>query len=87
MTTPDHPSTDTAPLTVEWRGVTYTLPPAEEWPVEVLEAMEDGKAVTFVRSVLGAGQWVKAKQSMTVTDLSDLAEEIAQAYGFQTSGE
>jgi len=52
---------------------TYTIPTADEWSIEALEAFEDGKIATLMREVLGSEQWAtfKAKRR-TMSDLNDL---------------
>lgn len=43
--------------TFEWGGHAYTIPAdPDSWPFEAVEAMEEGKALTFVRQMLGPEQ-------------------------------
>jgi hypothetical protein len=79
-----------ATVNVEWRGLTLALPSTiEDCDLEVLEAFEDGKAATFVRSLLGPAQWaqVRATGPMKVRDLAEIGELIAKALGFASPGE
>lgn len=87
MTEASNPANDVESITVEWKGVTYTLPSGDEMPVDVLEAIEDGKATSFVRAIIGPRDWPRVKKGMTVTDLNELGERIAKAYGFESAGE
>lgn len=87
-TPPTNPAADIEPPTIEWKGETYTLIPMAEWPVDAMEAVEDGKGATFVRSTLGPVQWRQVKSAgLLVPELDDLARRIAEAYGFDSQGE
>ncbi|MBB6173725.1 hypothetical protein HNR23_003785 [Nocardiopsis mwathae] len=70
-------------------GEEYLLPPSsEDWSLETMEAFEEGKVVSAVRSLLGAEQWQRLKATgATLSDLNKLAEQIATAYGFDNAGE
>ncbi|WP_017542960.1 hypothetical protein [Nocardiopsis prasina] len=70
-------------------GVEYLLPAtSDQWPLAALEGFEEGKIVAAVRSLLGAEQWQRLKDTgATLADLNVLAEQIAAAYGFQSPGE
>ncbi|MET8149397.1 hypothetical protein ACIBSW_34590 [Actinoplanes sp. NPDC049668] len=45
----------------QYEGVTYTIPKADDWDLEVFEASEEGRFVTAVKSLLGPYQWKKFK--------------------------
>lgn len=78
---------------VEYDGETYWVPsdPAD-WPIDVLAAFEDGKAITALRSLFvadedGHGGWstLQAK-GYRVRDLNQLFDKVAAAGGFKNSG-
>ncbi len=66
----------------EYDGLSYDIPAADDWPVAVLTAVEEGKAATFVRALLGPEQWAAFNaKPRTVRDLNGLAEALAEAAG------
>ena len=65
---------ETAPVVATWRDLTFTVPPAKEWPVEVYEALEDDKVIIATRQLLGAEQWSAFKASRPVPTLADFQE-------------
>ena len=74
---------------VEFRGETFTVSTdQDDWTVDFVEAMEDGKTIGMVRGALGPAQWreVKAMQ-LTVKELRPFADDIARAMGFGDAGE
>lgn len=75
--------------TVEFRGKTFTINTAyREWTVDLLESIEEGKSVGIVRGALGPQQWAKVKaMNLQVEGLEELADKIATALGFKSSGE
>lgn len=64
------------PISFDHNDVTYTIPPAEDWTVDALEAFEDGKLATLLREILGE-QWAAFKA--TKPKVSDLAALFASA--------
>lgn len=80
--TPAKAEATESPVNFEYDGKTYTVPPSIDWPIEALEAMEDDKVITFVRSVLGPVQWTAFKSTPRKTqDFSDLMEALGKAAG------
>ncbi|CAM3624611.1 hypothetical protein GCM10009799_05920 [Nocardiopsis rhodophaea] len=79
----------TEPKRLTLAGAEYRLPAtSEHWPLETMEAFEEGKVVTALRGLLGPDQWKQLKSTgATLSDLNTLAEQIASAYGFDTAGE
>jgi hypothetical protein len=54
---------DTAATTVNWEGVTVTVPPnLEGVDPDAIEALENGKAMTFLRLVIGSDEYEKARR-------------------------
>jgi hypothetical protein len=75
--------------TVEFRGHTFEVSREyDEWPLEFLEALEDGKSISIVRGALGPAQWAKVRaMNLKVGDVRELADDIAVAMGFASAGE
>lgn len=46
-----------ASVTFEFEGEVYTVPPAKEWDIDVVEAQEDGKVLAAIRLLLGDEQY------------------------------
>lgn len=44
---------------VEFNGETYAVPPADDWDLEVLEAIDESRMTVALRSLLGDEQYVK----------------------------
>lgn len=74
---------------VEWRGHKFTVPRKyDDWSVDFVESLEEGKSVGIVRGALGPAQWATVRQmNLKILELDDLAGGIAQALGFASSGE
>jgi len=74
---------------VEWRGHEFEVSREYgEWSVDFLESLEEGKSVGIVRGALGPSQWRTVKgMDLKVRELNDLAEQIAAAMGFGSTGE
>jgi hypothetical protein len=77
----------TAP--VEFRGTTFTVPRNyDDWTVDFLESIEEGKVVGIVRGALGPVQWRTVKgMNLTIGQLQPFADAIAAAMGFGSPGE
>lgn len=53
---------DTAKTTLDWHGVTVTVPPnLEDVDPDALEALENGKAITGLRGLIGSDEYEKAR--------------------------
>lgn len=74
---------------VEWRGHTFEVSREyDDWSVDLLESLEEGKAVGIVRGALGPQQWrTVSGLNLKVRDLGELSEAIAKAMGFGSAGE
>ena len=70
--------------TVEFRGHTFTVPlEHDDFTVDFLESVEDGKTIGIVRGALGPNQWRTVKaMGLTARELTPLMEGIAEAMGF-----
>lgn len=69
--------------TAEFRGKKFKLPPSvDAWPLDVLEAFEDGKTVIVLRELLGPDQWAVVKSmKLKVEDFGELTKAIFAATG------
>ena len=69
-------------IAFDFDGDSYTVPPTSDWDLDVLEAIEDGKMIGAVRSLLGVSQWAtfKAKRR-TASDAAALYEALQGALG------
>ena len=74
--------------TVEFRGHTFTIPTEyDDFSVDFVEALEDGKTLSMVRGALGPRQWQTVKAMRLKTrELAPLADDIAKAMGFGDAG-
>lgn len=76
---------------VVWRDQKFHIAAsADDWPVDVIEAFEQGKAATALAGVLGPAQWARfkaTKPAPKVKDLTGLMDTIASKLGFGNAGE
>lgn len=42
---------------VEFNGDTYDIPPADDWPLEVLESIDEQRMTSALRALLGEDQY------------------------------
>lgn len=77
------------PCTFEFRGETFTVSRhRDEWTLDFLESLEEGKAVGIIRGALGADQWRTVRgMDLKVKDADELSNLIAKAMGFADVGE
>lgn len=77
------------PATVEWRGHKFEIPrDYNEWSVDLVESLEEGKSVGIVRGALGPANWrMIQSKNLKMRDLGELADLIASALGFGSAGE
>lgn len=78
-------------VTITWRDQQFTIPAVmDDLPGEFLEYSEEGKATKMVAVVLGSKQFrafKEAKPKPKVRDYNQLADQIAEVYGFGDAGE
>lgn len=74
---------------VKFRGHEFAIPTEyDEWTVDFLESLEEGKSIGIVRGALGPKQWPVVKQmDLKLGELAPLVTSITKALGFQSSGE
>ena len=72
-----------------WRGIDLEVPiDRDEWSVDFMESLEEGKAVGIIRGSLGTAQWRLIKSmDLKMRDLGELSDAIAVAMGFRSTGE
>jgi hypothetical protein len=84
---------DDGPVVLQWEGLEIPVPATmDDWDPDLLEVLEQGKAVSFLRALFGsaayerirAGFRAKHGRKPTVGDLGRLAEIIANHYGFES---
>jgi hypothetical protein len=77
------------PGSFEFRGETFTVSRnRDEWTLDFLESVEEGKSVGIIRGALGPDQWRSVRaMGLTVKDANELSDLIAQAMGFADTGE
>lgn len=70
--------------TVEFRGETFTVSrDYDDWSVDFVESLEEGKTVGIVRGALGPDQWRTVRAwNLSMGELRPLADAIADAMGF-----
>ena len=80
---------DNKTASVKFRTHTFTVARNyDDWSVDLLESIEEGKSVGIVRGALGPVQWNQIKaMNLKVSDLNKLAALIASALGFGSVGE
>jgi hypothetical protein len=74
----------------EWNGENWTVPSdGDDWPFAAVEALEQGKGLTFVRLVLGRDQMRRFANGdrTTAGDGAELMEHIIKATGGKSAGE
>lgn len=74
--------------TLEFRGETFTVPTEyDDFSLDFIEALEDGRTIGIVRGALGDAQWrVVKSMDLKARDLAPLADAIAAAMGFTDAG-
>lgn len=72
-------------VTFDYAGYTYTVPPGKEWPLEVVEAQEDGRMLGFVKELLGKKDYAEMRKTCKVTqDLNDFLDAMLGAIDLDT---
>lgn len=82
-------------VTIDWDGIDVVIPTtAEKLPAKAIEALEDEKAMRFMRHLVGSKryddvvkQWEKRQgRVLLVEDMTPFMEKAAKALGFDTAG-
>ena len=76
------PTLPGAALAVTWRGKRFTLPRSEDFPLEALEAEEDGKHLTALKLILGLDQYATWRSlATTAADAEDFSAVVMKELG------
>lgn len=76
------------PVTATWRDRDWTVPSTDDWPWDVLEAIDDEKFTIALRGLLSDEDYAAFKQfKPTVNDGAGLLEALAKAAGMESTGE
>lgn len=76
------PTSPSPNLSVLWRGKRFTLPRAEDFPLEALEAEEEGKHLTALKLILGADQYTTWRGlAATASDAEDFSAVVMKELG------
>jgi hypothetical protein len=65
----------------EFGGYVYTIPGRDDWPIDVVEALEDEKMLKAAASLLGPAQWGAFKQRHRVGDVEAFFVAFGEALG------
>lgn len=69
-------------IPVEFEGETYRIPPSKLWPLEAIEAAEDGRAVASTKLILGTVQYDKFRETnSTLGDLERFMDKVQEVMG------
>jgi hypothetical protein len=85
---------DESTITFEGVELTFITDP-NKWPLDAIEAFENGKSIALMRAMFGSRTYEKVKgnferrtgRSMTLEDLVEVLERIAKEAGFNDAGE
>ncbi|WP_454051467.1 hypothetical protein [Cellulomonas sp. Marseille-Q8402] len=81
-TTARKSESDGTPISFEHQDQTLQVLAPSDWPVDALEAYEEGKVTTFLRAILTPSAWADFKSSEPkVVDLQGLVVAIQEAAG------
>lgn len=70
------------PHLVEFNGDTYEVPPAEDWDLTVLEAIDENRLTAALRALLGDDQYATFRAKNTkVRDLGAFFEVAGKKVG------
>ena len=67
---------------VMWRGRRFTLPSASEFPLEAMEAEEEGRHLAALRLILGSAQYATWRDlAKTAADAEDFSAAVMRELG------
>jgi hypothetical protein len=70
------------PVSVEFNGDTYLVPPADEWDIDVLEAVDDQRMTHALKALLGDEQYKTFRvTNRKVADLGQFFKVAGEAVG------
>ena len=69
-------------VTLTWRGKRFTLPTPTDFPLEALEAEEEGKHLTALKLILGKEQYATWRGlATTAADAEDFSAVVMKELG------
>lgn len=83
-------------IDLDWNGVALQIASTiEDADPDVVEAFENGKAITALRALFGSDEYDRARRDYkklhgrrpTMKDIGTLADLVAEHFGFETAGE
>lgn len=73
-------------VTVEYNGDTYTVPPADEWDIDVLEELDVNHITVGLRKLLGDEQYTKFRATnRKIRSIGEFFEAAGRAVGAPNS--
>ncbi|CRK55426.1 hypothetical protein [Alloactinosynnema sp. L-07] len=76
------PTTTEAGPVITWRATRFRLPRTEDFPLEALEAEEDGKHLTALRLILGELQYTTWRSlATTAADAEEFSVAVMKELG------
>lgn len=73
------------PKHISWNGMDFTVPSPEDWSLKTIRDFGDGK-IGALAGVIGEKTWARI-EDMSLRETKPLMDLIAQAAGFEDSGE
>jgi hypothetical protein len=68
------------PIAVEFNGETYMVPPADQWDLDVLEAIDDQRMTHALKALIGDDQYALfRKGNRKVSDLGEFFTTAGKA--------
>lgn len=80
---------------VKWDDIEITIPASpEDLDLDAIEALENGKGITFLRHLMGAVRYEQVKREWQKEngrkprpdDVAPFLEDVAKVYGFDSAG-
>lgn len=69
-------------IEIDFEGHTYTIPPSVEWPLDAIEAAEDGEIVRSTKLILGVEQWAEFRERHSkFGDLMEFMKAVEKVAG------
>ncbi|WP_206797874.1 hypothetical protein [Amycolatopsis sp. MtRt-6] len=76
------PTPPATALAVQWRGTRFTLPRAEDFPLDALEAEEAGKHLAALKLILGSEQYATWRGlASTAADAEEFSAAVMKELG------
>jgi hypothetical protein len=73
-----------SPIIITWNGQHFRLVPSDDWDIETLEAIEDGKITHVLRAILADDGYDRlSKMRPKVKELESFMNKAMRALGIQ----